>query len=233
MFYFDSLLTPQQVSKILKCSSKNNLYPRKRTRRVLSCRHQVVAFPAGGDFVSVWKDRNRGYWRFEFQYNKEFYRGGGYGTRREASDGARRETKVGDRRSQTEDQNRNRHGLLRIGQYLFGLWATKICYLDLPGQSTDLQTICETFWQFIWSYEITPRIVLDYLNQRPSANNFNVHRKEISAVFNYGIKVLQLKISNPCTPPIEKLPHTPEDKRPISEQEFLQIMAGCGSQGQP
>jgi hypothetical protein len=45
--------------------------------------------------------------------------------------------------------------------------------------------------------DLSTEDVMSYLNTRPSANNFNVHRKEMSSLFTYCIRTLKIITSNP------------------------------------
>lgn len=74
------------------------------------------------------------------------------------------------------------------------------------------------------SDKIEPEVVIGYLETLESNNLYNVHRKELSVLFNYIIRTYPKEnIINPCQS-IDKLPYNPAPKRVPTEKEFLQIM---------
>jgi integrase len=74
--------------------------------------------------------------------------------------------------------------------------------------------------------EVTPQMVHNYLNTRPSNNNYNVHRKDLSALFVFAQKRLKLIKYNPCWD-IEKVPHTPARKVIPTEEQVLKIISSA------
>jgi integrase len=73
--------------------------------------------------------------------------------------------------------------------------------------------------------EITPHIVHKYLKTRHSNHNYNVHRKEIRALFNFAINHLEIINYNPVRK-LEVMPHTADKKHiPIEEEVLRLIMA--------
>lgn len=71
-----------------------------------------------------------------------------------------------------------------------------------------------------------------YLNTRPTNHNYNVHRKELSALFTYAIDQLEIFITNPCKK-LEKMPVTHKAKQIPSQEEILRILAAAGPQDRP
>jgi len=72
--------------------------------------------------------------------------------------------------------------------------------------------------------EIEPDTIIGYLNTIKSNNLYNVHRKELSALFNYMKRTYpKAGIINPCEA-VDKMPYEPAPKRVPTEKEFLQIM---------
>jgi integrase len=74
--------------------------------------------------------------------------------------------------------------------------------------------------------EITPDIIHNYLDSRPSNNNYNVHRKDLSALFSWAKSQLRLNIHNPCAE-LEKMPHEHKRKRTPTEKEILSMLAAA------
>ena len=66
-------------------------------------------------------------------------------------------------------------------------------------------------------------MVHNYLKTRPSKHNYNVHRKELSAVFNYAINQLEVLDHNPVRR-LDKMPYTPKQKQPPTEQQVLKLI---------
>jgi integrase len=61
---------------------------------------------------------------------------------------------------------------------------------------------------------------------RPSKHNYNVHRKELSALFEYAIKHLRVVQYNPVSV-LDQMPENPEPKDPPTEQQVLQLIAAA------
>ena len=68
-----------------------------------------------------------------------------------------------------------------------------------------------------------------YLKTRPSNHNYNIHRKELRAIFNYGIKKKFLTGPNPCDD-IEKLPSVQPTKYIPSEEDILKVLVAAGDE---
>ena len=73
-------------------------------------------------------------------------------------------------------------------------------------------------------FQKSPRkSIAKYLVTRPSNNNYNVHRKELSSLFSYAENVLEAIDRNPVKK-IEKLPHTIARKRVPQEQDIINLL---------
>lgn len=71
--------------------------------------------------------------------------------------------------------------------------------------------------------EITPHMIHNYLKTRPSNYNYNIHRKELSAVFNFATDHLEVLNFNPVKK-LDKMPHTPKQKQLPTEQQVLKLI---------
>jgi integrase len=71
--------------------------------------------------------------------------------------------------------------------------------------------------------EITPHMIHNYLKTRPSNHNYNVHRKEVRALFNFAINHLEIINYNPVRK-LELMPHTPAKKHIPTEEEVLRLI---------
>lgn len=169
--------------------------------------------------MSIWKDQDRGHWRYQFQHRGQTYTGRGYSTRREAS--AAREK----RREQVLAQE-------RIPQ-------TAITFSDFAGQYLDFASkkfapkvyrykayIYSHFIQFSGDPpidQITSSDIFAYLSTRPTNNDYNNHRKDLSVLWNWGRKVLKIPYPNPVLD-LDKLPHSPAPKTIPTEEEIVKII---------
>lgn len=106
-------------------------------------------------------------------------------------------------------------------------------YLDHSKRRHAKQTylykagVYKLFYQFLKKdfpiKAITPKIISEYLDTRGSNNNYNVHRKELSALFTYAEKTLEVIDRNPVQR-IETLPHTPAPKVIPKEGDVIKLL---------
>ena len=75
--------------------------------------------------------------------------------------------------------------------------------------------------------QVLPTIIESYLNTRPSNHNFNVHRKELRAVFNYGIDKNIIPSPNPVNS-IDKLPEDQAVKYIPSQEDIMKVIIAAG-----
>jgi len=167
--------------------------------------------------VGLWKDKRLKTWRFSFQYRGITHTGSGYQTRREAEtarSGKRQEVK--ERKEQT------------------GMAFSQLADAYLTDAERRFAEKTYKYKRYVYAsflrkngdksiYEISPQDVHAYLSTRSSNHNYNVHRKDLSALFSWGKQKLKLPILNPCTD-IDKMPHTAERKAPPSEGEILKLI---------
>jgi len=184
--------------------------------------------------MALWKD-GKG-WRYEFQYQGIRYPSKHYPLKKEAV--AAREVHKKQVRAE-----------VKLGKL------TAITFLDLSSDYLDYSErrhakktyeykalVCSKFVafagkQFIIANKtpdqlttlIDPSTIETYLNTRPTNHNYNIHRKELRAIFNYGIKKKFLAGPNPCND-IEKLPSVQPTKYIPSEEDILKVLVAAGDE---
>lgn len=170
--------------------------------------------------MSVWKDRY-GRWRYRFQYQKENYSERGFPTKREAlaaKAAAKKEAALQGKKSQ---------GMA------FGFAAEE--YLDFVERSMEKETYRQkvrTYQGFISMFpgvlikDVTASMIVDYLKTLKTNDQYNRHRKELSALFEYTKNILEATPNNPVLK-ISKLPHTPARKIIPTEKQVLSILMAC------
>ena len=154
--------------------------------------------------MGFWKDKNRKDWCYKFQIQKKTYGSRrGYSTKKEAI---------------AARADHRRKVLESIGQTpkSMGFREVASIYLD----DTQRRIVTKTYKYKVSVYKafleyhgdmpidkITPVIVDSYLKTRETNNNYNAHRKDLSALFTYARDHLQVITHNPVLG-IDKLPHT-------------------------
>lgn len=168
--------------------------------------------------MSIWKDKKRKDWRYSFQRHGKIYAGGGFKTKREAQ-AARAERKkvVADTQSTPT---------------AMAFSEAANTYLDYAQRRFAKQTyeykalVYRLFLKFHGDLpinQITPQLLHQYLNTRPTNNNYNAHRKDLSALFTFVRKQLKVNIPHPCWD-LEKMPVTKVVKRIPSEEDVLRLL---------
>ena len=168
--------------------------------------------------MGIWKDKVRKDWRYEFSHRGERYAGGGFKTRREAVSGRekrREEVKV----------------VSKPTPNVMGFREAASTYLDYAERQFDKGVYL--YKKFVYKsfldhhgdmpiFDVTAHHIDIYCATRPSAHNYNIHRKELGCLFNYLINIVGLKLTNPCA----KLPKRAEDekKKQIPTPEELDRM---------
>ena len=190
--------------------------------------------------MALWRDKGRGgKWRYHFQLRGERYTGSGYDTKALART-AREEHREKVRSTPLPDPvmaiptamgfktaanlylyqaiKRFPPKTYKHKVYVFRLFlAYTKRFLPYPDPDDEAGMRVEA---------IEPEHILSYLNTRPSANNFNVHRKELSSLFTFCIKTLRIISYNPCWG-VEKMPYTPARKVIPTQEEVLKILAAA------
>lgn len=172
--------------------------------------------------MPVWKETKG--WRYRFQYRGKKYNRAWFQTKteaREAEAAHRARVKKATQRPPTKtamafstlaneylDFSRRRH-TTKTYKYKVFVFKSFLAFAgDLPLDRIDLP------------------ILEAYLQTRPSNYNYNVHRKELSALFNWAWRRRYLP-ENPCLW-LERLPETRQSKKIPTLEEMAQIIMAAG-----
>jgi len=167
--------------------------------------------------MGLWKDKTRKHWRYSFQYQNKTYTGRGFQTKRDAA------------------AARERHRRELKKPMKIGMAFSTACnqYLDYAERRFAEETfkykkyVYKTFFNFLGSdfqiHEINTGMIVKYLETRHSNNNYNVHRRELSALFTYAKDTLEVVGKNPVKK-IDKLPHTSKIKQIPQEQDIIKLL---------
>ncbi len=168
--------------------------------------------------MGLWKDPNRGDWRWEFQYRGKRHTGAGYKTKSEAREAREDHRKLVKQQPQTQ-----------LGM---AFREAASLYLDYSERRHARKTyqykamVLKTFKNFhgdLIVSKITPHHLHSYLNTRPSNRNYNAHMAELCAFLTFCYKQLKIIRYHPCWE-LETMPHTPTKKEIPTEQEILQLL---------
>ncbi|MCG8686932.1 MAG: site-specific integrase [Desulfobacterales bacterium] len=173
--------------------------------------------------MGLWKDRVRKHWRYGFQYQGQRYTGRGFRTKKEAA--------------AAEAQKRKQ---LKKRPITTGMGYLTACnlYLDISEKAHAVKTfkykkyVYVSFAKFLGVTSpdddipienITSQMITEYLKTRPSNHNFNVHRKDLSAMFEYAVDTLEVINRNPIKK-IKKLPHDSAKKVIPKEEDIIKLL---------
>lgn len=188
--------------------------------------------------MSLWKDKASQTWKYTFQVNGKVYGGGGHKIKAEAR--AAREEKRSNVLSGT---------LTNSSQTSRSSEKTPMTFLEMAGaylQASERRHASKTFKykQFVYRTflknagdgllvrEVTPYLIQTYLQTRPSNSNYNRHRKDLGALFEYARRVLGIIQINPCDV-IEKLPEEKTPKKIPTQEEFVKLVTRAGEEERP
>jgi integrase len=167
--------------------------------------------------VGLWKDKKYKQWSYSFQYQGQLYAKRGYKTRKEAA-------------AAREDRRKELKTPTTIGM-AFSEASNK--YLDFAERRFASETykykiyVYKTFFAFLgqdlFMHEITSSLISSYLETRHSNNNYNVHRRELSALFSYAKDTLEVINRNPVLK-TSKLPHNVAIKQIPKEEDVLKLL---------
>lgn len=168
--------------------------------------------------MGFWKDKERKTWCYKFEFQKKGYGARGFKTKKEAI-AAREKHRL------EVKQNVQTHPSM-------GFREVASLYLDDAKLRFTVKTykykasVYKAFLSFSGDREIgefTSVEIDKYLKSRHSNHNFNVHRKELSALFNYAISHLELIHKNPVSK-IAKLPHNAKRKSIPAGEAIAEIL---------
>jgi integrase len=173
--------------------------------------------------MGLWQDKARGDWRYSFEYQRKTYAGGGLATKGEAR--AAREVRRKAVKSVTLEP--------QTGTVFSGVAAQYLDWSERKHVKKTYEYKAMVFRSFISEIgdppidQITLGAVHSYLTTRPTNHNYNVHRKELSSLFNWSIKHLGEPKVNPCVN-LDKMPEKKHKKEIPTYQEFLRLLAAAG-----
>jgi integrase len=171
--------------------------------------------------MGFWRDPKRKHWTYNFRYLGKWHGGRGFKTKAEA-------------RAAREDHRKRLKAEQEIEKTRTGTaFSTVInAYLDESKRRHADKTYrnkksrYKSFLKYFKAdpdiESITTPIVNDYLKTRPTNNNFNVHRKDLHALFKFAVDE-EILAKNPVTK-IEPMPHTAKRKVIPTEQQVLQLI---------
>lgn len=169
--------------------------------------------------MGLWKDKKRKDWCYKFEVQKKQYGSRGYSTKKEAI-AARAEH----RRRVQESTGRTPKSM--------GFREVASIYLDDAKRRFVTKTykykvsVYKAFLEYHGDLpmdKVTPVVVDSFLKTRQTNNNYNVHRKDLSALFTYARDHLRVITHNPVAE-IDKLPHTTARKRIPSEEDVVKLL---------
>ena len=176
--------------------------------------------------MTAWKD-SRGKWRYRFQINKIRYSGEqSYQTKKQAE----KAEWIHRQKIETIEQQDKNHDTT------FGEIAEQ--YLDYVERSMTKETYRQkvrTYQAFLKLYpdikikDVTSERIINYLSIYKSNDQYNRHRKEMSAVLEYAKNIFQCIHSNPVSK-IPKLPHSPQQKIIPTEKQIISLLLACDPQ---
>ena len=169
--------------------------------------------------MGFWKDPRRKDWVYKFQYQGKEHGGRGYKTKAEAR------TAREEHRKKLKSESIHQTSGMDFRELAYS-------YLDDAKRRFAEKTYkgkAYTYRLFLQHHgdmpiqSITSQHIDSFLKTRPSNNNFNVHRKELYALFTYAKKKLKIINYNPCQD-VEPMPHTPGRKAIPSETQILELI---------
>ncbi|MCE5333672.1 MAG: site-specific integrase [Desulfobacteraceae bacterium] len=178
--------------------------------------------------MAIWWDEKKKIWRYEFQFKGERHTGSAKTkgrAREEREDHKKRVQEEAGKRTQTDTA--------------FSTIAN--LYLDWSEKRHVKQTyeykkmVLKLFQKFHKNPDIraiTPQMIHEYLNTRPSNHNYNVHRKELSAFFTFVVEQLKVMNHSPVWD-LEKMPEEVKRKDIPSQEEFLKILQASNKDERP
>lgn len=177
--------------------------------------------------MTLWRDTTRGDWCYAIKFQKKRYGGRGFKTKGEARDAQEDRRKLLKKPPEPEPIRTDTDFETVASKYL------DECEKCLARKTYEYK--CMVYAEFISKQgnpeitDITPGMIRDYLNTRPTDHNFNVHRKELSALFSDAVSVQKVLTENPVSE-VRKRPESHKRKSPPTKEEFLKIFMSANSE---
>jgi integrase len=179
--------------------------------------------------MGLWRDKGSGKWRYSFENQKKSYAGAGFATKAEAR--AAREERRKEVKAQAQQKSKTDTAFSSVAN-LYLDWSEK---RHVRKTYEYKRTVFREFIKAMGDMDlmaISPAVLHAYLVKRPSNHNYNVHRKELCALFSFAIRQLRLIDRSPCWT-LEKMPEETARKEIPTQEEFLRIMVAAGPDERP
>ena len=180
--------------------------------------------------MSLWKDKASGTYKYTFQVRGKVYGGGGHKTKAEV------------RTAREEKRSKILSGADSLASSLTkiptGMAFSEVVNSYLDGSQRRHATKTYKYKVFVYKKfighagdlpigKVTPYLIQDYLRTRESNSNYNWHRKDLGALFEYARRVLGAIQINPCDV-IEKMPEEKKPKAIPTQEEFTRMITRSG-----
>lgn len=170
--------------------------------------------------MGLWKDKKRKDWRYSFQFRGKTFAGGGHRTKAVAR--AAREMRREIVKANTYKQTPRNMAFRELASIYLDDAERRFAKKTYEYKAYVFRCFLSIVGNMIIA-DITPQIIHHYLNTRPSNNNYNAHRKDLCALFNFAVKRLRITNFNPCSE-ISKVPHTPKRKVIPTERQIQNLI---------
>lgn len=170
--------------------------------------------------MTCWKNRKTGRYHYEFQYLKRRYTGSGFARKRDAQLAkAQHRQKV-----RSQKQTHQSGGFSQVASIYLDYCERKF----VPRTVQNKALVFRKFKKFHGDVKldhITPAMIHAYLDATcPTNQNYNSHRKELSALFSFVRKHLRVLQYNPLWD-LDRMPEDEVEREVPSEEEVLKIVA--------
>jgi len=177
--------------------------------------------------MGIWKDKKRKHWCYSFKFQNRVYAARGFKTKTDARSAREERRAIIKKQKEYSGATPLQMGLIEAAllyldyaekAFAKKTYKYKIYVLKNFAAYLDIDLNKDRPINHITTYEIQ-----QYLNTRHSNNNYNVHRKDLMAFFQYARKVLKVIPQNPVAE-IGKLPSNPKPKIIPSEEQILKLI---------
>lgn len=172
-----------------------------------------------------WKVPGKG-WRYRFQYEGQKYGRGFYSTKTEA-----KAAEAEHKKSLKEEMSKEiPSGFVQFSEQYLDFWMRRSEGDSQAKTFKEKKFIHKSFLAHLGRdlnlYEITPLIIEGYLKTRPTNSNWNQHRKNLCAFFQWCFK-RGLITQNPCLH-VEIMPTNPCRKIIPSQDDIVRLFMAAG-----
>jgi integrase len=179
--------------------------------------------------MGLWKDPRTGLWRYSFWFQGQRYRAGKYRSKADARTAREDHRKLVIHLAEapaTAAVKETPTTFLEIATAYLKLSERRHAKLTFEYKRYVYKSFLDHAGGDIPLDKITPFLVQSYLETRHSNSNYNRHRKDLSALFEYARKVMGVIPLNPCAV-LDKLPEEKAEKEIPTEDEFLRLISAA------